>query len=759
MSLSPLLSLVVVVFVPVFACRRRSGSATASSRPAGTTSDCRARSPASSTRRSPACASSRRSPRRIASSTASIDRAHELYQSRMRTARFNARYSSTLQALPMLGQLGVLAVGGWLALDGHITLGVFLAFASYLVQIITPVRLVSSMLATTPAGPRRRRAGVRAARPASRAVTDAPDARPVVEPPRRRSSSTTSASATATGRPVAARHLADDPARRADRARRRVGLGQDHAGLPDRPLLRPDAAAPSASTAPTSASFTLDVACARRSNVVFEESFLFSTTIRENIAFARPDASDAEIEAAARVAQAHDFILELSHGYDTVVGERGFTLSGGQRQRIALARAALANPQVLVLDDATSAIDARHRGGDPRVARRRSSGTRTTVLIAHRSSTLRLADRVHRARRRPHRRRGHQRRAVAHVGALPRAARPAPSSTPPAHRSGRSSTHVDPARLAARRRRRRRRGDPARRAGDAASPAWRRGRRRELDRSARRARRGDARAAGPGRGAAAAARRSRRRPRRGHRAATTAVEPAPALLRRFRWALLVVAALVVRRRRHDAGRAAADPPRPRQRRRSCTTRATLVAMCIAFLAVQLLSWGNQIVELLHTSRTAERMLYTLRARDVRPPPAAVARLLRQGDGRADHDPHDHRRRGAGPAAAAGPAARAHQHRELRRAWSVILLVLDVRLALAAFIVLPVLAVLDRLVPARSRRSYLRARDADLDRQRRAAGERRRRPRHPVARPRRQQRGALHALARSSTATPACVRCS
>src|SRR6185436_8138027 len=77
------------------------------------------------------------------------EQAHELYQSRMRTARYNARYSSTLQALPMLAQLGVLALGGWLALRGHITLGVFLAFASYLVQIITPVRLVSSLLATT----------------------------------------------------------------------------------------------------------------------------------------------------------------------------------------------------------------------------------------------------------------------------------------------------------------------------------------------------------------------------------------------------------------------------------------------------------------------------------------------------------------------------------------------------------------------------------------------------------------------------------
>ena len=131
----------------------------------------------------------------------------------------------------------------------------------------------------------------------------------------------------------------------------------------------------------------------RAVNVVFEESFLFSATIRENIAFARPGASDADIEAAARVAQAHEFILELSHGYDTMVGERGFTLSGGQRQRIALARAALANPAVLVLDDATSAIDARTEEAIHH-SLEEDLGTRTTILIAHRSSTLRLADRV-----------------------------------------------------------------------------------------------------------------------------------------------------------------------------------------------------------------------------------------------------------------------------------------------------------------------------------------------------------------------------
>ena len=110
-----------------------------------------------------------------------MDRSHELYQSRMRTARFNARYSSTLQLLPMLGQLGVLAIGGWLALDGHITLGVFLAFASYLVQIITPVRLLSSMLATT----QQARAGAERVfelLDMQPRVTDAPDARPVVNP-------------------------------------------------------------------------------------------------------------------------------------------------------------------------------------------------------------------------------------------------------------------------------------------------------------------------------------------------------------------------------------------------------------------------------------------------------------------------------------------------------------------------------------------------------------------------------------------------
>ncbi|WP_242423894.1 ATP-binding cassette domain-containing protein, partial [Frankia sp. EI5c] len=127
--------------------------------------------------------------------------------------------------------------------------------------------------------------------------------------------------------------------------------------------------------------------------VAFEESFLFSASVRENIAYGRPDAGDAEVEAAARAAAAHEFITGLPRGYDTVVGERGLSLSGGQRQRIALARALLTDPRVLVLDDATSAVDA-HTEERVHGALRELLPGRTTILIAHRVSTLHLADRI-----------------------------------------------------------------------------------------------------------------------------------------------------------------------------------------------------------------------------------------------------------------------------------------------------------------------------------------------------------------------------
>ena len=235
--LSPVLSLVVVVFVPIFtfvAVRFRDRVFPATwndQRLAGAVAGV-VDEAVTGVRVVKAFAQEQREFDRL------TDRAHELYQSRMRTARYNARYSSTLQVLPMLAQLGVLAFGGWLALRGHLTLGVFLAFASYLVQIITPVRLVASLMATT-----------QQARAGAERVFELLDMEPrVADAPGRRRGDRAARRDRARPRRLraprraadAARRLADDPPRRAHRPRRRVGLGQVDARLPDGPLLRPD---------------------------------------------------------------------------------------------------------------------------------------------------------------------------------------------------------------------------------------------------------------------------------------------------------------------------------------------------------------------------------------------------------------------------------------------------------------------------------------------------------------------------------------
>ena len=127
--------------------------------------------------------------------------------------------------------------------------------------------------------------------------------------------------------------------------------------------------------------------------MVMEESFLFSDSVKANIAYGRPDATDEQVIAAAKAAEADEFIRELPDGYDTVVGEQGLTLSGGQRQRVALARALITNPRLLLLDDATSAVDPRIEAEIHATLHRVMAG-RTTLLIAHRKSTLNLADRI-----------------------------------------------------------------------------------------------------------------------------------------------------------------------------------------------------------------------------------------------------------------------------------------------------------------------------------------------------------------------------
>jgi ATP-binding cassette subfamily B protein len=129
----------------------------------------------------------------------------------------------------------------------------------------------------------------------------------------------------------------------------------------------------------------------RAVGLVFQETFLFSATVAANIAYGRPDATREQIEAAARAAQAHEFISQLENGYDTIIGERGVSLSGGQRQRLAIARAFLLDPRILILDDATAAVDS-HTERAIQEAMRKLSENRTTFVIAHRLSTIRHAD-------------------------------------------------------------------------------------------------------------------------------------------------------------------------------------------------------------------------------------------------------------------------------------------------------------------------------------------------------------------------------
>ena len=166
---------------------------------------------------------------------------------------------------------------------------------------------------------------------------------------------------------------------------------QDHARQPGRPLLRP-----------TEGAVLIDgydvrtvrqASLRRQIGMVVQETFLFNVSVRENILYARPDASEEELIEAARGAFAHDFILKLPKGYDTVIGERGARLSGGERQRIAIARAFLANPRILILDEATSMVDTEAEQVIQQALGALMRG-RTTFIIAHRLSTVRDADKI-----------------------------------------------------------------------------------------------------------------------------------------------------------------------------------------------------------------------------------------------------------------------------------------------------------------------------------------------------------------------------
>ena len=317
------------------------------------------------------------------------DASNTVFAKTLAANRQRAIYVPLLTFLPFVAQALVLLVGGRMVIDGSMTLGAFSAFYLLLAMLVMPLRMLGMWIGQ-----------------AQRAVAAGERIFEILDEPEEVSD------------PTDATPLPPGPGEVTFEG---VSFGYE----PERPVIEDvdlhiAAGRTVALIGPTGSGKTTLAALVprfydttrgrvlvdgvdvrrlvRRSlrseiGVISQDPFLFSASIRDNIALGMPDAPFEAVEAAARAAQAHDFILELPHGYDTVVGERGITLSGGQRQRIAIARALLIDPRILVLDDATASVDATTEA-KIRTGLREVMRGRTTIIIAHRLSTIALADEV-----------------------------------------------------------------------------------------------------------------------------------------------------------------------------------------------------------------------------------------------------------------------------------------------------------------------------------------------------------------------------
>ncbi|MCB1259519.1 MAG: ABC transporter ATP-binding protein [Acidimicrobiales bacterium] len=324
--------------------------------------------------------------------------ADDIYDVAMRASRIRASFLPAMELLPNIGLIFVLGYGGWQVIAGQLSLGSLIAFNVYVALLIWPLRMLGMIIAQ----------GQRAAASAQRVhevLDTAPEITAPAHPQHLPARPEPASVATGVGR------IELDAVR--------FGYGRPHPVLDGLDLVIEPGESVALVGATGSGKSTvarllcrfydveagavrldgvdvrdLDPVELRRAiSIVFEETFLFSDTLAANIAFGRPDATDAEIHRAAELAGAASFIADLDDGYASLVGERGHSLSGGQRQRIAIARAILADPRVLILDDATSAVDPT-KEHEIRDALGQVMAHRTTLVIAHRPATIALADRV-----------------------------------------------------------------------------------------------------------------------------------------------------------------------------------------------------------------------------------------------------------------------------------------------------------------------------------------------------------------------------
>jgi ABC-type multidrug transport system fused ATPase/permease subunit len=316
-------------------------------------------------------------------------RSELVFEQTLRANRQRALYVPLISVVPLLAQAAVLLIGARMVVHHSLTIGSFVAFNLYLALLVVPLRALGMWIGqsqrATASGER-----IFEVIDEPEEIADRPGARPLPLGPGEISFGNVGFEY-APGRPVL-RGIDLDVS-----AGKTIALiGHTGSGKTTLTSLVPrfyDATTGRVSIDGVDVRDVTLTSLRGAIGVIAQDPFLFSATVRENIAFGRPDLSNEQIEGYAQAAQAHEFIADLPQGYDTVIGERGITLSGGQRQRIAIARALAIDPRILILDDATASVDASTEARI-RVGLRAAMRDRTTLIIAHRLSTIALADEI-----------------------------------------------------------------------------------------------------------------------------------------------------------------------------------------------------------------------------------------------------------------------------------------------------------------------------------------------------------------------------